>query len=220
MAMTLAELTQGFLELSTPCVSDALDTMRIRCGCEGLMPIIQGKKFVGRAFTVEYGPIGQVKTGAGDYIDETKPGDVIVIANGAKTFCTAWGGLLSTVAKKKGVAGTVIDGVCRDVDVIREVDYPMYTKGHYMVTGKDRIQMLSYQKPISFCDIQVHPGDLVMADQSGVLIIPFNVAEKVLFSAREIDRAETLIEQAVGEGYSLKEARLKYKYDSLQRAKD
>ena len=180
MAMTLAELTQGFLELSTPCVSDALDTMRIRCGCAGLMPIIQGKKFVGPAFTVEYGPIGQVKTGAGDYIDETKPGDVIVIANGAKTFCTAWGGLLSTVAKKKGVAGTVIDGVCRDVDVIREVDYPMYTKGHYMVTGKDRIQMLSYQKPISFCDIQVHPGDLVMADQSGVLIIPFNVAEKVL----------------------------------------
>lgn len=219
MAMTLEELIRGFMELSTPCVSDALDTMRIRCGCEGLMPIIQGKKFVGPAFTVEYGPIGQVKTGAGDYIDEANPGDVIVISNGAKTFCTAWGGLLSTVAKEKGVVGTVIDGVCRDVDVIRDIDYPMYTKGHYMVTGKDRIQMLSYQKPITFCDIQVHPGDLVMADQSGVLIIPINVAEEVLLSARKIDQAESLIEKAVKEGHSLKEARVKYKYDSLQRAK-
>ena len=125
MKLSLEELIKGFMELSTPCVSDALDTMRIRCGCEGMMPIVQGKKFVGPAFTVEYGPIGQVKTGAGDYIDEAKSGDVIVITNGGKAFCTAWGGLLSTVAKKKGVAGTVIDGVCRDVDVVREIDYPM-----------------------------------------------------------------------------------------------
>lgn len=211
------KLVNAFLKLSTPAVSDALDKIGIACGCQGMTPIVLGKKFVGPAFTVKYIPIGRAQTGAGDYIDETQEGDVVVIDNGGRTYCTAWGGLLSTVAVHRKVAGTVIDGVCRDVDIIRELDYPMYTKGHYMVTGKDRIVMESYNKPIEFCNIQVLPGDLVMADQSGVLIIPMYCAEDVLKRAQEIENAEEHICKAVNEGCTLKEARVKFKYDSLQR---
>ena len=215
--MTTKELCNEFMKLSTPSVSDAMDKIGVRCGCFGLKPIIEGKKFVGPAFTVKYSPIGQVKTGAGDYIDDTQEGDVVVITNDAKDFCTAWGNILSTVAVSKKLAGTVIDGVCRDVDETRKMDYPMYTKGYYMVTGKDRITMESYQKTITFCDLQVSPGDIVMADESGVLIVPRNLAEEVLASAQAIDAAEEKIISAVKSGSTLKEARVKFNYDQLQR---
>jgi regulator of RNase E activity RraA len=220
LSKTTAELIKEFMELSTPSVSDALDKLKIRCGCEGLLPIIQGKKFVGPAFTVKYGPIGLVKTGAGDYIDEAQEGDVVVIDNGGRTYCTAWGDILTNVAVSKKLAGTVIDGVCRDVDGVRELDYPMYTKGHFMVTGKDRISMESFNEPVTICDVQVIPGDLIMADQSGVLVIPKQKAEQVLALAQEITDAEVKIVDAVKNGASLREARVKFNYDALQRSKD
>jgi 4-hydroxy-4-methyl-2-oxoglutarate aldolase len=219
MSDDLKELIQGFMELSTPGVSDALDKMRIRSGCHGLTPIV-GKKFVGPAFTVKYVPIGQIKSGAGDYIDDTEEGDVIVIDNAGRTYCTVWGDILTNVAVKKKLAGTVINGVCRDVDGIRELGYPMYTRGHFMVTGKDRVMMESYNKPVDLADILVNPGDLIMADQSGVLVIPLNKAKEVLALAREIAAAEDNIVASIQKGLTLKEARVRFNYDALQRAKD
>ncbi len=219
MEERLKELIGGFMQMSTPSVSDAMDRIKVRCGCHGITPIV-GKKFVGPAFTVKFLPLGQVKTGAGDFIDEAKAGDVIVIDNGGRTYCTVWGDILTHVAVQKKLAGTVIDGVCRDVDGIRELGYPMYTRGHFMVTGKDRAVMESFNRPVAISDIQVNPGDLIMADQSGVLVIPRNRAEEVLGLAREIAAAEEKIVAAVHEGLSLKEARARFKYDALQRAKD
>lgn len=217
MSKTTKELVQAFMSLSTPSVSDALDKLKIRCGCLGLTPIVPGKKIVGPAFTVKYVPASLIKTGAGDYVDEASEGDVIVIDNGGRTYCTAWGDILTTVAISKKLAGTVIDGVCRDVDNIRKLDYPMFTRGHFMVTGKDRVAMESYNKPVEICDVKVNPGDLIMADQSGVLVIPREKAEEVLGLAQEIAEAEDKIVEAVKNGATLKEARVQFKYDSLQR---
>ncbi len=220
MAENKDELIKGFMALSTPSVSDALDRLKIRCGCQGLAPIVVGKKIVGPAFTVKFLPIAQVKTGAGDFIDEAKEGDVIVIDNAGRMYCTVWGDILTHMAVQKKLAGTVIDGVCRDVDGIRELGYPMYTRGHFMVTGKDRVVMESFNKPVAICDVQVHPGDLMMADQSGVLVIPQSRAGEVLALALEIDAAEQKIVASIREGLTLKEARVRFNYDALQRAKD
>lgn len=214
------ELLDAFMKLSTPTVSDAMDKLGIRGGCEGLVPIVPGKKFVGPAFTVKFIPVGTVKTKAGDFIDEAEEGDVIVIDNAGRTWCTVWGDILTYVAVKKKLAGTVIDGVCRDVDGIRELDYPMFTKGHFMVTGKDRVTMETMNQPISICDIQVRPGDLVMGDQSGVLIIPNDKAEQILEAAIMIDETEERIIQEVKNGSTLIAARQKLKYDTLQRPED
>jgi len=219
MSKSTEELVQGFMEFFTPSVSDAMDKIRIRCGCHGLIPIV-GKKFVGPAFTVKFLPIGQKKTGAGDFIDEAKEGDVIVIDNAGRTYCTVWGDILTHVAVNRKLAGTVIDGVCRDVDGIRELGYPMYTRGHFMVTGKDRVVMESYNKPVAISDVAVNPGDLIMADQSGVLVIPLDRAEEVLALTREIAAAEDKIVASIQQGMNLKEARAKFNYDALQRAKD
>jgi regulator of RNase E activity RraA len=214
------ELLDAFMKLSTPTVSDAMDKLGIRGGCEGLMPVVPGKKFVGPAFTVKFIPVGTVKTKAGDFIDEAEEGDVIVIDNAGRTWCTVWGDILTYVAVKKKLAGTVIDGVCRDVDGIRELGYPMYTKGNFMVTGKDRVTMETMNQPISICDIQVKPGDLIMCDQSGVLIIPLDKAEQILKTAVIIEKTEEKIIQEVKNGSKLIEARQKLKYDTLQRPEE
>ncbi|MGI6084779.1 MAG: RraA family protein [Acetivibrionales bacterium] len=217
MTSEVKKLCDAFMELSTPSVSDAMDKLQIKCGCHGLVPIVMGKKFVGPAFTVRYEVAGQFKTQAGDYIDDAEEGDVIVIDNGGRTYYTSWGDILTNVAVQKKLAGTVIDGVCRDVDGIRILDYPMYTRGHFMVTGKDRSMMVEVGGVVSICGVQCRKGDLVMADGSGVLIIPQEVAPKVLELARSIHEAEQKIIDSVMEGSTLLEARKKYKYDSLQR---
>lgn len=215
--MSVKKYVDEFMKFSTPTVSDAMDKLGIRCGCEGLMPIVMGKKFVGPAFTVKFVPVGTVKTVAGDFIDELKEGEVVVIDNAGRTYCTVWGDILTNVAVKKKVAGTVIDGVCRDVDGIRDLDYPMFTKGHFMVTGKDRVALQATNIPVSICNVVVAPGDLIMADQSGVLVIPKDKLDEVLKTALVIEEAETRILEAIKSGSSLYDARQKFKYDSLQR---
>jgi 4-hydroxy-4-methyl-2-oxoglutarate aldolase len=217
MTPEIKALCDGFMELSTPSVSDALDKLQIKCGCHGLMPIVMNKKFVGPAFTVRYEVAEKSETKAGDYIDDAEEGEVVVIDNGGRTYYTSWGDILTNVAVKKQLAGTVIDGVCRDVDAIRSLDYPMYTRGHFMVTGKDRSMLVEVGGVVSICGVQCRKGDLVMADGSGVLVIPHEAAPKVLELAREINEAERKIVEAVMNGSSLLEARTKYKYDALQR---
>lgn len=211
------EVIQGFSKLSTPTVSDALDKLGIRGGCQGLSPIVPGKNFVGTAFTVKFVPVGTVKTKAGDFIDDVKEGEVIVIDNGGRQYCTVWGDILTHMAIQKRIAGTVIDGVCRDVDGIIERGYPIYTRGHFMVTGKDRVALQNTNLPVSICDVVVNPGDIIMADQSGVLVIPKDHAQQVLTVALEIDSVEEGIIAEISQGSSLYDARQKYKYDSLQR---
>lgn len=217
MALTTQQLVEQFLTLNTPTVSDAMDKLKITCGCPGIVPIVLGKKMVGPAFTVKYIPVGEDKGTVGDYIDDCRPGDVVVLDNGGRTDGTVWGDILTHVAVAKGLAGTVIDGVCRDVDGIRALGYPMFSKGHFMVTGKDRYMVQSVNETVQLSGVQVRPGDLVMGDESGVVVIPRNRAEEVLEIAREIEEAEQRILEAVKAGSSLADARRTHKYHELQR---
>lgn len=214
--MDVDQLVAEFGGLSTANVSDALDRLGIPGGCLGIVPIVQGVKMAGRAFTVHYLPAGVEKGTVGDYIDEVKPGQVVVLDNSARVHCTVWGDLLTLVAHRRGLAGTVIDGVCRDVPRIRELRYPLFARGHFMVTGKDRVQVDAVNVPVTVGGIQVKPGDILVGDDSGVVTVPWEKAEEVLAVAREIGTAEDAIEQAVRGGESLAEARKRYGYHKLQ----
>lgn len=214
----IKELSQAFLEMDTASVSDALDRLGIVGGLHKIAPVVPGtgKKVCGPAFTVHYVPVGQVKQTVGDFLDDVEAGMIVVIDNGGRDYCTVWGDIMSTYAAMKDIAGTVIDGVCRDVKLIREINYPIYTKGIYMVTGKDRVGVDSVNIPISVSNVQVRPGDLVLCDDNGAIVIPIERAEDVLKVAREIERKETNIIAALKEGTSLKEARAKNGYHTLQ----
>lgn len=216
MANSPEDLIRQFSQLSTATVSDALDRFGIKGGCEGIVPIADGMRVLGPAFTVSYLPVGAVKGTVGDYIDEVKPGEVVVLDNGGRLFCTVWGDILTIYAKMRGVAGTVIDGVCRDVPAILAEKYPVFSRARFMMTGKDRVEVAGVQVPVSLGNVQVKPADLVFGDDSGVIVIPAAKAPEILEAALAIEEAEKGIEAMLRQGKTIREAREKFKYHSLQ----
>jgi len=216
--MSVKHFVSEFAKLDTPSISDAMDKLSIPGGLLGIKPVVPGTSFCGTAFTVHYTACGAVAGTVGDFLDDVQQGEVVVIDNAGRDYCTVWGDLMTITAARNGVAGTVIDGVCRDIPVIRERKYPIFTKGTYMVTGKDRVYVDAVNEPVSISGIQVKQGDILLGDDSGVIAIPQEYAEKVLATAKEIAVKEAGIEKALHEGATLKEARGKAGYHSLQTA--
>ena len=211
------EMISEFAKLPTANISDALDYHKIPGGCRGLKPLGVRAKLCGPAFTARYIPVKGKTAGVGDYIDEVQEGDVVVIDNGGRTYCTVWGDLLTLVAVRNKINGTIIDGVCRDVDRILDLDYPMYTRGRFMVTGKDRAELTEVCEKVTICDVQVDPGDIVCGDSSGIVVVPLSRAAEVLAQAKRVDAAESAIEEKIANGSSLIEARKQFKYEELNR---
>jgi len=212
-------LVEEFRKMDTASVSDAMDSLGIPCGLLGIQAVIPGKKICGEAFTVHYVPCGMEKGTVGDFIDDVKPGQVVVIDNGGRLYCTVWGDIMTFTAKTKGIEGTLIDGVCRDVDGIRKLDYPIYSKGKYMVTGKERVQVDQVNMPVAISGVQVRPLDIILADESGAVCIPYNRAEEILAAAKHIEEVEQKIIAEVKNGSTLRDARKKLGYHSLQSKK-
>ena len=207
-----------FANLSTSNISDALDKLGLIGTCEGVFPVLDDVKVLGTAFTVKYKPTDPARPGTvGDFLDSVKKGQVVVIDNGGRTNCTVWGDIMTTYAKRRQVAGTVIDGACRDVDGIRSLRYPIFTKGHYMRTGKDRVQLEAVNIPISVSGVRVRPGDVVVGDSNGVVIFPAERAEEVARLARKVEETEQEIIREIERGAKLGDARKKHGYHSLQR---
>ena len=210
-------LVEAFKRLDTPSVSDAMDKLGLEAGCHGIKPVVTGVKFIGRAFTVKYRACGVVERGTvGDFLDDVLPGQVIVLDNGGRTDCTVWGDIMTIIAHRNGIAGTVIDGVCRDVPKIRELAYPIFTRDYYMMTGKDRVELEAVNVPVTVSKRQVRPGDIVMGDDSGVVVIPASRAEDVLKVALEIEEVEREILRRVETGQTLRAVRAEMKYHALQ----
>ena len=213
----LQEKIEELKKYNTPNISDALDRLGINGQAYGIKPLKFGTKAVGPVFTVKYLPTGLVKTGAGEYIDDVPEGYVVVLDNEGRTNCTSWGDILTKVAIRNKLAGTIINGVCRDVDVILELDYPMFSKDYYMRTGKDRAAQSAVNVPVTVGDVVVHPEDIAVADESGVIFVPKSKLDEILELCREIFEAEEKIEEAVNSGMRLDEARKTFKYDKLNR---
>ena len=208
---------EAFGQLDTASVSDAMDKLGLPAGCLGIAPVVHGVRFAGRAFTVKYRLCGAVERGTGgDFLDDVPPGQVVVIDNAGRTDCTVWGDIMTTLAHRKGVAGTVIDGVCRDVPKIRELGYPIFTRGSFMMTGKDRVELEAVNVPVNVAQRQVRPGDIVLGDDSGVVVVPASRAEEVLAIARQIEHTEQEILRRIAEGKTLREARAELQYHALQ----
>lgn len=210
------EIIERLRAMDVASVSDAMDKLGIPCGLLGIKSVVAGKKICGTAFTVHYVPCGITKGNVGDFLDDVKPGEVVVIDNGGRLYCTVWGDIMTFVAKNKGVEGTVIDGVCRDIPGIKENDYAIFTKSTYMVTGKDRVTVDYINKPVSISGVQVRPGDIMLGDDTGVVCVPVEVAEQVADIAENIEKTEQAIIAEVKNGLTLKEARAKLGYHKLQ----
>lgn len=216
--MTASDTTRAELgTLSTATVSDALDKLGIPGSLHGLVPLGPGRRIVGRAFTVRYVPAGSPPGTVGDYLDDVPPGAVVVLDNQARTDCTVWGDILTAVAHARGVAGTVIDGVCRDVHRALGSGYPIYSRGRFMRTGKDRVEVAEVGGPVTIGGVQVCPGDMLLGDQDGVVAVPAAVVADVVAVAKEIAAREEAILAGALAGSTIAAARAQYGYHELQR---
>lgn len=216
----MADIAARLAQLDTPGLSDALDRLGIDGQVVGVMPLDRDFRLVGQAFTVRMLPRGLSGKSVGDYIDDVKPGEVVVIDNQGRLNTTVWGDILTVVAKRDGIAGTVIDGVCRDSGRALELDYPIYARGNTMRTGKDRVSAEEYGGAVQIAGVRVEAGDWLRGDADGIVVIPASVIEQVLDIAEEITAVEDRIRDAVNGGGRLDEIRRQSSYHDLQTRRD
>ncbi len=200
----------------TATLSDALDRLGINGQCQRIQPRSTDFRMTGRAWTLQYGAAGLPAGTVGDYIDDVPPGSVLVLDNRGREDATVWGDILTEIAHKKGIAGTVIDGINRDVALCLELGYPIYSRASWMRTGKDRVQVEATQVPVNIGGVRIAPGDLLRGDADGVVAIPKEHEDAVLQVAQEIHDAEEAIRIEVRQGASLRDARDKHRYHALQ----
>ena len=203
-------------KLDTATISDALDRLGIPGQCLNIKPRDPRFRTTGRAFTLYYVPAGKPAGTVGDFIDDVPPGCVIAIDNGGRENATVWGDILTEIAHRRGIAGTVIDGACRDTALCLELCYPVYSRSYSMRTGKDRVQLDAMQVSVNIGEARVSPGDILRGDADGVVVIPRQHEAAVLDAAEEIAVAEDAIRKAVRAGKRLTEARKEYGYHQLQ----
>ena len=216
-AGTTQEVVTRLRGLPTAAISDALDHAGIEGAVHGLVPLSDNFRAAGPAFTVRYAPLdGAVGGTVGDFLDDVPAGAVIVIDNDGRTDVTVWGGIMTEVAAVRGIAGTVINGVCRDVSACLAQNYPLFSRGCFMRTGKDRVRLAATGEPVTISGIEIQPGTLICADADGVVAVPAAEAASIAETAERIGRIEDGIVAAARAGSTLRAARERFGYHTLQ----
>jgi regulator of RNase E activity RraA len=191
-------LIAGFKSTYAASVSDAVELVTGKNGTMRYdMKLMAGTNLVGRAVTsiARAVPADQATPTlatkhSGEMIDEAKPGDVGVIVMDGTLDIAAMGNLMATAALERGMAGMVLDGAIRDMWDIRRMGLTVYarsksprtTVGHYATVAKN--------VPVECAGVTVRPGDIIVADEDGVVVVPQERAEEVLKRAQAIDDNE------------------------------
>lgn len=203
-------LVDAFMKVSTANISDAMHrTGELR----GLKPVWVGKpgelKFAGPAVTV--------RTYDGDWsapvqaIDHAKPGDVIVI-DACQGEIAVWGELATNSCLSKGVVGVVIDGAVRDIDDIRKIKFPLFARNFTPTAGEPK-GFGEINAPIEICERKVEPGDWIIGDESGVVVVPNNMAMEMANRAIDVNEKENRIREEIQRGSTLGQTTYLEKWD-------
>jgi regulator of RNase E activity RraA len=213
--MYAQSIIDGFKNVSTASVSDAVDKIAGRRGYmdHEIKPRINEKKVVGPAVTILEGPTTEAlpPTHALDAIDESPKGSVIVIAIGGETNVAVWGGLMTAGAEVNGHAGAVLDGGVRDVtEIRRDSGFQVFSRSVSPSTTVGRFKTISSNVPVVCGGVTVNPGDLVVADLDGVVVVPQAHVDAVLKMATEIEVREAEQARLIRQTKSLREGLAKY----------
>jgi 4-hydroxy-4-methyl-2-oxoglutarate aldolase len=207
-------LQQRLAKLDSCAVSDALDRLGGAGVALGLQALTGHARIAGRAVTVQLGPADghpsarHLCTAA---VESAGPGQIIVVSHNGRKDVAGWGGVLSLAARLREIEGVVVDGACRDIDESRAMGLPVYARGAVPTTARSRIIELAWNVPIRICGISVDPGDWVIADGSGVVVVQSSEAAAVIEAAELIVakeqrmaadlRAGTPVSQVMGTDY-------------------
>ena len=200
------QLREAFAKVSTPNVSDAMH----RGGAmEGIVPVVAGRHMVGRAVTV--------RTCAGDWakpveaIDRAQPGDVLVIDAGGRPPAV-WGELATESCLQRKLAGVVIDGAIRDVDAIRALGFPAFSR-HQCPNAWEPKGLGEIGAPITCGGQKVRPGDWIVGDDSGVVVVPAERAVEIANRALDVLEVENRVRGEIRGGSTLSQVVELYRWE-------
>jgi len=197
-------------EIGTSTWSDAMDA----CGLDGVVRgLVQRSgtgRFAGFAVTAREtaGTRGQFPRsafGVGEVINAVGPGQVLLVDMDGADVST-FGGLASLAAARRSAAAVVIDGGCRDIDEMRACGLWLASRFVTPVTGKTRLKLESINEPVTIGGIAVRPGDIVVGDDTGIVVVPRNAVERVLAEADKMLTIDHTMQQAIERGTSFKDA--------------
>ena len=190
-------------------ICDVLDEMGYRnqaLGCN-IRPVTEDVVLLGKAFTA----IGisvtampkvpfkfQLKS-----LDALSEGEIYVITTMGSSKAAFWGELLSTAVMAKNGTGALIDGMARDIKQIKEMKFPLFSKGYMPTTSKGRLEVIDYQIPIEIDGVRINPGDTIFGDVDGVVVIPKEIESKVFEVSLEKINLETDVRERILKGESL-----------------
>jgi 4-hydroxy-4-methyl-2-oxoglutarate aldolase len=199
-----APLVARLRQLDACAVSDALDRLGMAPAVTGLTHVATTRRIAGIAVTVKLveatsAPPSHRHLGT-TAIVAAGPDNVIVVEQRTGIDAASWGGILSRAAAYRGIAGTIIDGPARDVDEAAEIDYCVLARSTTARTARGRIVESATNVTIDFGHRTVSPGDYVLADRSGVVVIDAMRAEEVIATAEDIVRREHQMAAAVAAG--------------------
>lgn len=203
--------------LDTCALSDALDRLGLRGVAFGIGRLAGTTRVAGRVITVTLGPAEggtaprHLCTAA---IEQGGPGDVIVVEHHAHRQAAGWGGILSLAAKLRGIEGVVVDGMCRDIDEAVEFGFPVFGTGAVPSTARARVMETACQEPVVIGGVRVRPGDLVLADGSGVVFVPAARAEEVVAEAERLAARERAMVERIRNGEAVS-AVMNHQYESM-----
>ena len=197
-------LIRRLAALDACAVSDALDALGLPPAVTGIQAMTTDRRISGRAVTVkltdrkpEDAPVRHLCSGA---VDSAGPGRVLVIEQRTGIDAAGWGGVLSNAARTAGIEGVIVDGPARDIDEAAELGFAVYARFATARTARGRIHEEGFNVDIAVGDLTVRAGDLVIADRSGVAVIPPERADQVLEKAESIAARERAMTQAVRRG--------------------
>lgn len=208
------EVLESLRSLATPTLANAIDETGAGGVMLGLHAAGPGLRCVGRAVTAREvtAPFGSFPTSdfkVGHMIDAAGPGDVIVVANGGAPVST-WGGMASYAAKLKGIEGLIVDGGVRDREEILEFGFPVFSAQMVPTPGKTRIRVEAIGEPIVAAGIPVSPGDVIVADGTGVVVLPADRAAEIAELALGYARDDARAMEEMRNGLSFRDALAKF----------
>ena len=205
--------------LDTNTVSDALDFMGLPGATYGLRPLWNCPKIVGRASTIQLGS----KTGTAPTVHLISPviasvttNDRILVITGGTEGISCWGDILANAAKMKGIRGSVIDGMSRDIEGSESIDYPVYGRGLTMISARNRLVQIASGTPIVVAGVTVHEDDYVIADRCGTVFVPAAKIAEVLALAQRIASRQDGMVQAVRAGQSVEDVMHDKKFEAIK----
>jgi 4-hydroxy-4-methyl-2-oxoglutarate aldolase len=185
-------------------VCDALDSVGLfhQSPRVSLPPLTVDAVLVGRCKTTLWGDMAHADPAPYEKellaVDSCRPGDVIIAAAHGSQRSGIWGELLSTAARNTGCVGAIVDGAIRDVAKMKGMGFPVFARGTCVYDSKDRQRVVDFDVPVEIDGVVFHPGDLVIADRDGVVVVPRKVEAEVIGRAwqkvNDEDRTRTAIQ--------------------------